>query len=211
MDSVTFMLSGMSLEVSPICLQLQQLVTFDVLSQEIKCCGANVWRHLEVVKEVKVHAFWTFVMCWVTFTERHGVVLTTWGNAGFKLSSGQLLFLPRYFVVYIISSMWMPEWHIKLRHDRFFVHAFQCIIHSSLQRMYWIIGRKSKLSLTNKLLMYKIILKPIWTYGVPLWEQHPNQTSKYYKEYRTKFSGWRPTHRGTYPTICYTLIYKYQL
>ena len=36
--------------------------------------------------------------------------------------------------------------------------------------MYWIIGRKSKLSLTNKLLIYKIILKPIWTYGVPLWE-----------------------------------------
>jgi len=38
-----------------------------------------------------------------------------------------------------------------------------------LQRMYWIIGRKSKLSLTNKLLIYKIILKPIWTYGLPLW------------------------------------------
>ena len=38
-----------------------------------------------------------------------------------------------------------------------------------LQRMYWIIGRKSKLSLTNKLLIYNIILKPIWTYGVPLW------------------------------------------
>jgi len=38
-----------------------------------------------------------------------------------------------------------------------------------LQRMYWIIGRKSKLSLTNKLLMCKIILKPIWTYGIPLW------------------------------------------
>src|SRR5215469_6778058 len=35
--------------------------------------------------------------------------------------------------------------------------------------MYWIIGRKSKLSLTNKLLVYKIILKPIWTYGIPLW------------------------------------------
>ena len=38
-----------------------------------------------------------------------------------------------------------------------------------LNRMYWIIGRKSKLSLTNKLLIYKAILKPIWTYGIPLW------------------------------------------
>jgi hypothetical protein len=31
---------------------------------------------------------------------------------------------------------------------------------------YWIIGRKSRLSLTNKLLVYKIILKLIWTYGI---------------------------------------------
>ena len=38
-----------------------------------------------------------------------------------------------------------------------------------LQRKYWIIGRKSKLSLVNKLLIYKTILKPIWTYGAPLW------------------------------------------
>jgi hypothetical protein len=27
----------------------------------------------------------------------------------------------------------------------------------------------SKLSLTNKLLIYKIILNPVWTYGIPLW------------------------------------------
>jgi hypothetical protein len=38
-----------------------------------------------------------------------------------------------------------------------------------MQRMYWIIGRKSKLSQTNKLLIYKIVLKPIWTYGITLW------------------------------------------
>jgi hypothetical protein len=35
--------------------------------------------------------------------------------------------------------------------------------------MYWIIGRKSELSLENKLLLYKTILKPIWKYGIPLW------------------------------------------
>jgi hypothetical protein len=28
---------------------------------------------------------------------------------------------------------------------------------------------KSKLSLANKLLIYKTIIKPIWTYGVELW------------------------------------------
>jgi len=29
--------------------------------------------------------------------------------------------------------------------------------------MYWILGRKSELSLVNKVLLYKNILKPIWT------------------------------------------------
>ena len=38
-----------------------------------------------------------------------------------------------------------------------------------LHRMYWIIERKSELSLANKLLIYKTILKNIWKYGIPLW------------------------------------------
>jgi hypothetical protein len=35
--------------------------------------------------------------------------------------------------------------------------------------MYWLLGRKSQLSLRNKLLLNKSILKPIWTYGIRLW------------------------------------------
>jgi hypothetical protein len=35
--------------------------------------------------------------------------------------------------------------------------------------MYWLLGRKSKLSTNNKLFIYKTILKPIWTYGIQLW------------------------------------------
>jgi hypothetical protein len=35
--------------------------------------------------------------------------------------------------------------------------------------MYWLIGRKSQLSTQNKCLLYKCIIKPIWTYGVQLW------------------------------------------
>ena len=33
----------------------------------------------------------------------------------------------------------------------------------------WLIGRKSNLSTHNKLLLYKAIIKPIWTYGIQLW------------------------------------------
>ena len=35
--------------------------------------------------------------------------------------------------------------------------------------MYWLIGRNSSLSLHNKHLLYKQILKPVWTYGIQLW------------------------------------------
>lgn len=35
--------------------------------------------------------------------------------------------------------------------------------------MYWLLGRYSELSLYNKIMLYKQILKPIWTYGVQPW------------------------------------------
>jgi hypothetical protein len=35
--------------------------------------------------------------------------------------------------------------------------------------MYRLLGHKSKLSTNRKLLVYKTIVKPIWTYGIQLW------------------------------------------
>ena len=37
-----------------------------------------------------------------------------------------------------------------------------------LRSMYWLLSRKSKLSLANKLLLYKCVLKRVWTYGILL-------------------------------------------
>jgi hypothetical protein len=39
----------------------------------------------------------------------------------------------------------------------------------TLTKMYWLLRRSSRLSLPNKFLLYKTILKPIWTYGIQLW------------------------------------------
>jgi hypothetical protein len=36
-------------------------------------------------------------------------------------------------------------------------------------KLSWLLGRKSKLSISNKLLVYEVILKPIWTCGMQLW------------------------------------------
>lgn len=35
----------------------------------------------------------------------------------------------------------------------------------------WLLGRRSKLSLENKLLTNKTFLKPVWMYGVEIWVQ----------------------------------------
>lgn len=36
-------------------------------------------------------------------------------------------------------------------------------------KMYWLLGPKSKVSIQNKILLYKMVLKPVWTYGIELW------------------------------------------
>lgn len=38
-----------------------------------------------------------------------------------------------------------------------------------LKQLHWLIGKRSKLRENLKLLLYKAILKPIWTYGIQLW------------------------------------------
>lgn len=39
---------------------------------------------------------------------------------------------------------------------------------NKIKRMYWLLGPRSKLSLQNKVLLLKTIIKPIWTYGIGL-------------------------------------------
>lgn len=36
------------------------------------------------------------------------------------------------------------------------------------RKMYWLLGPKSKLSLKNKVILYKIILNPIWSYEIQI-------------------------------------------
>ena len=37
------------------------------------------------------------------------------------------------------------------------------------KELYWLLGRKSNLSIENKLLLYKSIITPVWTYGTEIW------------------------------------------
>jgi uncharacterized protein YeeX (DUF496 family) len=35
--------------------------------------------------------------------------------------------------------------------------------------MYWLLGRNSKLSVHNKLTLYKQVIRPVFSYGIQLW------------------------------------------
>jgi hypothetical protein len=52
--------------------------------------------------------------------------------------------------------------------------------------MYWLLGHKSKLSINNKLLIYKAILKPIWIYGIQLWGTTSNSNTDILERLQSK-------------------------
>jgi hypothetical protein len=52
-------------------------------------------------------------------------------------------------------------------HKRIFTKRKQLGL--TLTKIHWLLGRQSHLSTSNKLLLYKTILKSIWTYGIQLW------------------------------------------
>lgn len=54
------------------------------------------------------------------------------------------------------------------------------------RKMYWLLGPKSGLNLNNKVLLYKTILKPIWTYGIQLWGTTSNSNIEILQRYQSK-------------------------
>lgn len=55
-----------------------------------------------------------------------------------------------------------------------------------LSKMYWLLNRKSKLSLDNKVLLYKSMIKPIWTYGIQLWGSTANSNIEILERFQSK-------------------------
>jgi hypothetical protein len=57
---------------------------------------------------------------------------------------------------------------------------------SKYKNMWWLIGKKSQLSITNILLVYKVILKPIWTYACQLWGTASKNNIKIIERWQNK-------------------------
>lgn len=66
------------------------------------------------------------------------------------------------------------------------VKAKRTQLNNKFKKMYWLLGRKSQLSLENKLLLYKTILKPIWTYGIELWGTTSNSNVEILQRFQSK-------------------------
>jgi hypothetical protein len=89
-----------------------------------------------------------------TFADDTAVLATDSDPASQKLQTN-LLAIQKWFSDQL-------TWHRNI-----FIKGKQLGI--TLTKMYWLLGRKSNLSTNNKRLLYKAILKPIWTYGIQLW------------------------------------------
>jgi hypothetical protein len=50
----------------------------------------------------------------------------------------------------------------------------------------WLIGRHSPLSLENKIIIYKTVLKPVWTFGIELWGCASNSNIEIIQRYQSK-------------------------
>jgi hypothetical protein len=82
----------------------------------------------------------------------------------------------QYLGLYLDQKLtWKP--HTKAKRRR---------LEHKLQNLYWLMNRKSKLSVADKSTTYKAILKPIWPFGVELWGCSEPSNAKILQTYQSR-------------------------
>jgi hypothetical protein len=66
------------------------------------------------------------------------------------------------------------------------IKAKRCQLKFTLTNMYWLMSKKSKHSVENKLTIYKAIPNPVWTYGVRLWGWSKSSNTEMLQTYQSK-------------------------
>lgn len=67
--------------------------------------------------------------------------------------------------------------HIKMKRKQ---------LNLKFNKLYWLLGKQSVLSIENKLLLYKVLLKPVWTYGIQLWGTASNSNIEILQRFQSK-------------------------
>ena len=57
---------------------------------------------------------------------------------------------------------------------------------TKLKKFYWLIGRRSNLNMQSKIVLYKAILIPVWTYGIQLWGTASNPNIEILQRFQSK-------------------------
>ena len=57
---------------------------------------------------------------------------------------------------------------------------------TKLKKFYWLIGRRSNLNMQSKIMLYKAILIPVWTYGIQLWGTASNPNIESLQRFQSK-------------------------
>jgi hypothetical protein len=55
-----------------------------------------------------------------------------------------------------------------------------------IRNMNWLTNKKSQLSLENKIIIYKAIIKPVWIYGIELWRCSKPSNPKILQTFQSK-------------------------
>jgi hypothetical protein len=78
------------------------------------------------------------------------------------------------------------------------------------KKMYWFMGRRSALSKHNKLMLYKQILKPVWTYNIQLWGCTKQSNTDIIQRFKKKkrYLGTSLLHLGISETPTYIGTFK---
>ena len=108
----------------------------------------------------------------VTFTLKHGECPPATLN-GIQLNQAQDT---KYLGIYLDRRLTWQK-HIFIKRKQLGI---------KFRQVYWLIGRNSELTVDNKLLVYKSILKPLWTYGIQLWGTASNSKLSILQRFQNK-------------------------
>jgi hypothetical protein len=67
--------------------------------------------------------------------------------------------------------------HIKKKRDE---------LNIKFRKMYWLLGRNSELSIRNKIILYKQVLRPVWSYPIQLWGYASDSNIQVIQRYQNK-------------------------
>jgi hypothetical protein len=74
-----------------------------------------------------------------------------------------------------------------------------------LRKIHFLLGRNSELSMHNKSILCKQVIRPVWSYGIQLWGCASNSNNRF-NATKTKCWSVLLTHHGTFETMTFILI-----